>query len=58
MKPVVGDYVETPTGAGAWVIFVDELFEEATVQWLSRGGEQADFRWSQLKKSHKQTTRG
>lgn len=54
----VGDYVKTPSGAEAFVVAVDELFGEATVQWFGRHGEQADFKWAKLSKAHKQVTRG
>lgn len=49
----IGETVRTPTGAIAFVVDVNLERQEATVHWLSRAGERADFRFSMLRKVKK-----
>ena len=49
----IGETVRTPTGAIAFIVSVNPARQEATVQWLSRAGELADFRFSMLRKVKK-----
>lgn len=40
----------TPSGAVAFVVSINFMYREATVQWPGRVGR-ADFRWSKLYKT-------
>ena len=46
----IGDPVYTPSGAVAFVVSINFMYREATVQWPGRVGR-ADFRWSKLYKT-------